>query len=88
MTTTVELPLLSFDHGLGEFSGALFLTEADREHRDRAAVKSLDGKGHLVVGTLRREDIEQRQIVVGRRRREHRVLAHRRMIGKRSVIAP
>ena len=56
------------------------------EHRDSASVEAFGGEADFVVVSSEREDVEERQVVVGRGRREPRVAAQAVVVDERRVI--
>src|SRR5436305_82913 len=59
----------------------------DAEHGDRAAVESGDRKACRLAILLLSENVQQRQVMLRRRNREHRVTSERLVVDERSVVA-
>lgn len=56
------------------------------EHRDRTAIKAFNPRGDLLAGPAQCDYIDERQVVVRRQRREHRVAADALVVDQRSVF--
>ena len=68
--------------------GGAILRIGERQHADRAELDAVGEDRQRVVVALRARDVEQRQVVLGRRHRHLRRVAQREVVDERRVVAP